>query len=210
MATDSDGAAKQAHWDEVYAERGADGVSWYQAEPALSLRLIGAAGLKAGDRVVDVGGGASALVDRLLERGLAVDVLDLSPRALDLSRARLGERAAGVRWIEADATRWDPEPAAYALWHDRAVFHFLVEPNDRAAYVERLKRGLKRGGQLVLAAFAQDGPDRCSGLPVCRYAGPAVLEALGGGFRLLQEDREEHRTPWESTQNFAYFRLIRE
>jgi SAM-dependent methyltransferase len=194
----------KAHWDKVYSDRGADGVSWYQSEPALSLRLIGEAGLKPGDRVVDVGGGASVLVDRLLERGLAVDVLDLSGRALAISRERLAARASAVRWLEQDATRWDPEPGAYALWHDRAVFHFLVDPVDRAGYLDRLKLGLRRGGHLVLAAFAPEGPEKCSGLSVERYGAQGLGAVLGPDFRLLNQAHEVHRTPWDSEQAFLY------
>lgn len=197
----------KAHWDKVYAERGADGVSWFQAEPSLSLSLLGRCALSAGDRVVDVGGGASVLVDRLLDQGLKAEVLDLSAEALKLSRARLGPRAAEVLWHLADATLWQPEAQAYRLWHDRAVFHFLTDSAQRQAYLARLRQGLKPGGWLILAAFSPDGPEKCSGLPVQRWDRDGLLNELGAGFELKGEETESHRTPWDSVQSFSYWLL---
>lgn len=198
------------HWDKVYRERGAEGVSWYQAGPKLSLALIQAAGLPAGARVLDLGGGASTLAEDLLALGLTVDVADLSQAALDLVAARHPALPAGLRLLQADATAWEPEAGRYALWHDRAVFHFLTEAADREAYVQRLRRALAPGGSLVLAAFAPDGPEKCSNLPVCRYDAEGVLAALGPGFRLLEQRDEAHRTPWDSEQKFRYYRLKKE
>lgn len=197
----------QEHWDKVYAERGADGVSWFQAEPTLSLELLEQAGLKPGAHILDIGGGASRLVDLLLVRGLRVDVLDISEEALQLSRQRLGAEAAKVAWFRADATQWEPEAAAYDLWHDRAVFHFLVTDAQRAAYVRALDRGLKVGGHLVLASFAPDGPLKCSGLDVCRYDAAGLQKVLGDGYQLLREETHQHTTPWDSAQKFRYFLL---
>lgn len=197
----------QSHWDKVYLERGEDGVSWFQAEPTLSLELIAAAGLGPGARVLDIGGGASRLVDLLLVQGLKVDVLDISEQALRLSRERLGPTAGQVAWHRADITEWEPEAAAYDLWHDRAVFHFLVTAEQRAAYVRALDRGLKPGGHVVLASFAPDGPLKCSGLDVCRYDAAGLQKALGTGYQLLREEAHEHTTPWDSAQKFRFFLL---
>lgn len=200
----------KAHWDKVYSERGAEGVSWYQAGPKLSLELIRAAALAPGARVLDMGGGASTLADDLLGLGLSVDVADLSQAALDIVAARLQPLPAGLRLLQADATAWIPDSAAYDLWHDRAVFHFLTEPGQRAAYVQRLRQGLKPSGILVLAAFAPDGPEKCSNLPVCRYDAAGLLAELGAGFQLLEERDEAHRTPWDTQQKFRYYRLKKE
>ena len=197
----------QEYWDKVYAERGEDGVSWFQAEPTLSLELLQQAGLKPGARILDIGGGASRLVDLLLVRGLKVDVLDISEQALHLSRQRLGPDADKVSWFRADATQWEPELHVYDLWHDRAVFHFLVTDADRAAYLRALDRGLKPGGHLALASFAPEGPLKCSGLDVCRYDGAGLQKVLGGGYQLLREEAHEHTTPWDSAQKFRYFLL---
>lgn len=192
------------HWDEVYARKAEDAVSWFQPRPEASLALIAATGLERHEPIVDVGGGASRLVDHLLAEGHTdVTVLDVAAAALAKSRARLGKAADGVHWIVADITRWQPE-RRYRLWHDRAVFHFLTDPADRAAYRRALEAGLAPGGQAVIASFALDGPERCSGLPVQRYS-PATLAAeLGPAFNLLEQLQEEHATPAGKPQRFQY------
>ena len=192
------------HWDEVYAQKAEDAVSWFQPRPEASLALIAAAGLKPDDPIVDIGGGTSRLVDHLLAAGHKdVTVLDVAAAALEKSRARLGKQAERVHWIVADITRWRPE-RRYRLWHDRAVFHFLTEAADRAAYRRALEAGLAPGGHAVISSFALDGPERCSGLPVQRYSPETLAAELGAGFNLLEQHQEEHRTPAGKLQRFQY------
>ena len=195
------------HWEKVYTQRSPESVSWYQAEPAASLALIERAGTTVDAPVIDVGGGASLLVDRLLDRGFTrVTVLDVSASALAHARRRLGPRAAQATWVEGDVTGFRP-PERYALWHDRAVFHFLQSPAERDAYARVLAGALAPGGQALIATFAPDGPERCSGLPVRRYDEQAILAALGAGFELLETRPETHLTPAGAEQRFRWFRL---
>lgn len=201
---------RQTHWDEIYAAKGEAEVSWFQASPEPSLGLIRQAGAAPRSAIVDVGGGASRLVDALLDSGFAdVTVLDLSAAALARAQARLGDRAAQARWVVADATGWRPE-RRYDLWHDRAAFHFLVDPADRAAYVGVLKQALTPGGQVILAAFAPDGPEKCSGLPVMRHDAASFARELGPDFALIEERAHGHSTPWGAIQRFRFaaFRRI--
>ncbi|TAJ22574.1 MAG: methyltransferase domain-containing protein [Nitrospirae bacterium] len=198
---------RQEHWDQVYRTKGPQEVSWYQHRPDLSLALIAASGIGKDGGIVDVGGGASVLVDCLLEAGYGrLAVLDLSAAALAHARARLGAHAAGIEWFEADVTTFDP-PHRFGLWHDRAVFHFLTEAEDRRKYVATLRRTLQPGGTVIIATFAQDGPPKCSGLDVVRYDEPSIIAELGAEFSLLEVRRETHMTPWESEQRFIYFRF---
>jgi len=192
------------HWDEVYALKAEDAVSWFQPRPETSLALIAAADLERHDPIVDVGGGASRLVDHLLADGHTdITVLDVAAAALEKSRARLGRAADEVHWVVADITRWWPE-RRYRLWHDRAVFHFLTQEADRAAYRRALEAGLASGGHAILASFALDGPERCSGLPVQRYSPHTLAAELGAGFNLLEQHQEEHTTPAGRVQRFQY------
>ena len=195
---------RQEHWEKVYAGKSPEAVSWYQPRPAVSLELVAAAGIRPQDPLIDVGGGASTFIDCLLDAGFgAVTVLDLSAEALAHARARLGARAQQVQWIREDVTRFRP-PAQFALWHDRAVFHFLVEAADRAAYVDRLRRSLAPDGTVVIATFALDGPEKCSGLPVMRHDEASLQRELGPEFELQEVRRESHLTPWRSEQRFQY------
>ena len=195
---------RKDHWDKVYTGKAPEAVSWYQPRPAVSLELVAAAGIRPQDPVIDVGGGASTFVDCLLDAGFsAVTVLDLSAEALAHARARLGARAELVQWIHQDVTRFRP-PTRFALWHDRAVFHFLVDAADRAAYVDSLRHGLAPGGTTIIATFAVDGPEKCSGLPVMRHDEASLQRELGPGFELLESRRETHLTPWQSEQRFQY------
>jgi len=195
---------RQEHWEKVYAGKAPETVSWYQPRPAVSLELVAAAGIRLQDPVIDVGGGASTFVDCLLDAGFsAVTVLDLSAEALASARARLGARAEQVQWLHEDVTRFHPA-TRFALWHDRAVFHFLVDAADRAAYVDSLRRSLAPDGTVIIATFALDGPDKCSGLPVLRYDEASLRRELGQGFELLEARRETHLTPWRSEQRFLY------
>lgn len=201
---------RQAHWEAVYTTKAEQEVSWFQASPAPSLHAIARTGAKPSSAVIDIGGGASRLVDHLLGQGFVdVSVLDLSAAALDAAKARLGERAASVDWIAADVTDWEP-PKAYDVWHDRAAFHFLTDANDRAAYVACLTRALKTGGHAIIATFALDGPERCSGLPVVRYDAASLAQTLGPAFRLIDTHRHEHATPWDFRQNFQFSLFRRE
>lgn len=203
MTTPSPTAAGRAeHWDATYRERGAGGVSWFQAEPAASLALIEALGVGPRTAVVDVGGGASVLVDRLAGRGFTdLTVVDVSAVALDLAGPG---RTAGttVERITADVLTWSPA-RTYGLWHDRAVFHFLTEAADRHAYLATLRRAVPVGGAVIVATFAPDGPESCSGLPVTRYA-PEELAAVLEGFDVVETRRDEHVTPWGTVQPFTF------
>jgi trans-aconitate methyltransferase len=194
----------RSHWQAVWATKAPEAVSWYQPDPATSLALVEAAGTRPDEAVVDVGGGASLLVDRLLDRGFTdLTVLDVAAAALAHGRARLGER---VAWVEADVLAWRPG-RRFGLWHDRAVFHFLLEDEDQQAYRRVLEAAVAPGGQVILATFAPDGPERCSGLPVRRNDADGLARALGPAFTLLEQRREEHRTPGGALQRFCWCRF---
>jgi SAM-dependent methyltransferase len=200
---------RRAHWDHVYATRNPDELAWHQARPALSLELIERAGMGNEARIVDLGGGASRLVDALVDDGFQrVTVLDISPEALGRVKERLGDRARLVTWVAADITRWKP-PSAFDIWHDRAVFHFLVEAEDRRAYRATLAAALPVGGQVIIGTFASDGPERCSGLPVARYEPDTLAAELGPDFRLVESTHEDHLTPSGKSQRFQFSRFER-
>lgn len=200
---------RKQHWDSVYTTKAATEVSWFQDNPALSLDLIGENSASQSAPLIDIGGGASRLVDALLVRGYSdVTVLDIAEPALAAAKARLSDQAQKVNWIVADITRWQPA-RPYALWHDRAVFHFLTDAADRAAYRRALIAGTTIGSQIIIASFAPDGPERCSGLPVMRYAPETLQTELGGDFALQDARREEHRTPGGNIQRFQYSRFRR-
>jgi SAM-dependent methyltransferase len=200
---------RQDHWQRVHGRAPPTAASWHQERPAMSLALIAATGLGRQARILDVGGGAATLVDHLLADGYgAVSVLDIAPAALDLARRRLGDKAAAVRWIVADVTAWSP-PRRYDVWHDRAVFHFLTEPADRRAYVATLARALAPNGQAIIATFALEGPERCSGLPCVRYSADTLAAELGPAWRLAESRAEDHVTPGGAIQRFLYGRFAR-
>jgi SAM-dependent methyltransferase len=195
--------SRRAHWENVYTSKSENEVSWFQESPAPSLALVAEIGATP-SAIIDIGGGASRLVDELIGSGfLDVTVLDLSAAALEAAKARLGERAGRAQWLVADATTWEPS-RTYDIWHDRAAFHFLTEERDRAAYISRLKQGLKIGGHAIIATFALDGPEKCSGLPVMRYDAARLGQTLGPGFKLLQSLGNDHATPWGSHQQFQF------
>jgi SAM-dependent methyltransferase len=200
---------RKEHWNHVYQTKAHDDVSWYQSRPATSLKLISACGVgKQGD-IIDVGGGASVLVDFLLDAGFTgLAVLDISVVALAYAKERLGARAGDVAWFEADVTGFT-SPHCFNLWHDRAVFHFLRDKPDRQKYVQTLKRTLTSDGYVIIATFAIDGPLKCSGLEVARYDASAIGAELGEEFRLLEQVDETHTTPWGTEQKFSYFRFAR-
>ena len=196
---------RRQHWDRVHAARQPTEVSWFQERPERSLRLIQHTGVRADQPIIDIGGGASRLVDHLLAAGFSdVTVLDVSATALGLARARLGESAARVTWIEADITLLQPA-RRYHVWHDRAVFHFLTDEADRRAYARALATGLDPGGFAIVATFGPEGPERCSGLPVVRYGPEALAAELG--LTLMASEAEMHRTPAGKDQQFVYCRL---
>ena len=191
----------QEYWEWVYASKGDQDLSWTQPEPLMSLSLIG--GVCPAGRVIDVGGGASLLAERLLERGYSVTVLDISKTAIDRARNRLGDRASQIQWIVADVAE-NPQLGSFDVWHDRAVFHFLTASADRAAYTALLARTVPVGGHLIIATFALDGPEKCSGLEVRRYDGQKLSSELGPRFDLLRSVPELHLTPWGGRQSFQY------
>jgi len=200
---------RKAHWEQVYTGKSPLEVSWYQKEPGLSLRLIENTGIGKGDGIIDVGGGASVLVDRLLARGYSrLAVLDISAKSLAVAQERLGGAAKNVEWHEADITGFRAGHT-FALWHDRAVFHFLTEAADREKYVATLKNTLDPDGHVILAAFAIGGPTQCSGLDIVQYDAERLLDTLGGEFGLVEELSETHITPADKPQKFSYFRLRR-
>jgi SAM-dependent methyltransferase len=196
--------SRQSHWENVYATKRENEVSWFQENPAPSLALMAEIGVVPSSAIIDIGGGASRLVDHLLEAGFHdVTVLDLSAAALETAKARLGERADKAHWLVADAATWTPS-RTYDVWHDRAAFHFLTDEQDRAGYIGRLRQALKIGGHAIIATFALDGPEKCSGLPVERYDAARLGHTLGSGFKLLRSQRNDHATPWGSHQRFQF------
>jgi SAM-dependent methyltransferase len=195
----------KTHWEQVYETKAPDAVSWYAPHLDESLRYIRRTGVALDARIVDVGGGESTLVDDLLDAGYRkLTVLDLSQRALDVCRARLGARAAHVSWVAADVLEHEFEPRSVDVWHDRAVFHFLTDSPQRAAYVGRVMRALKPGGFAIVATFGPQGPSQCSGLPVARYSSEGLHEEFGAPFRLLDHSVSVHMTPWGTEQQFVY------
>lgn len=194
----------RAHWDNAYTAKSDSQVSWYQAVPERSLALIASAAPDPSAVIIDVGGGRSRLVDALLAKDYAdITVLDVSEVALGHSRQRLGRLAEKVTWITADMTLWQPQ-RTWDVWHDRAVFHFLTDREAQDAYIAALTAATKPGAAVIMATFALNGPERCSGLPVQRYSASTLAERLGPAFRLHAEATETHPTPFGTTQEFAY------
>ncbi|MBF0268086.1 MAG: class I SAM-dependent methyltransferase [Alphaproteobacteria bacterium] len=196
---------RKQHWEKVYQTKSAETVSWFQPQAQTSLRLIQNTGAEKTASIIDVGGGASTLVDGLLDDGyLDVSVLDLSGEALSVAKKRLGKKAKRVTWIEGDITNAPLPRHRYDIWHDRAVFHFLTELKDRQAYVDQVLKSVRPGGHVIVASFAEDGPEKCSGLDVVRYSPDGLHSQFGGAFRLLGHERETHRTPAGKEQLFVY------
>jgi len=198
------GTDRGAHWENVYRTKGEREVSWFQETPSVSLELIRSAGATRQSSIVDIGGGASRLVDALVDDGhAAVTVLDLSESALAAAKTRLGAAAARVTWIVADVVKWKPVQR-YDIWHDRAAFHFLTDAAERSAYVACLREALAPGGHAIIATFALDGPERCSGLPVVRYDASHLGQVLGSAFDLVETRQHDHQTPMGGAQRFQF------
>ncbi len=195
----------KAHWEQVYSTKSENELSWYQVHAELSMKLIGEAGSPSSISVIDVGGGTSRLVDDLLaSRYRDITILDIAGTALRAAQTRLGKRAVGIRWIESSVIDAELPGAAYDVWHDRAVFHFLTAAEERQAYVAKVLHAVKPGGLVIVATFAEDGPVKCSGLPVMRYRPEELHREFGLPFELLEHQRETHLTPGGKTQSFVY------
>ena len=214
MSTDSDQQPVDCqhpdwkkHWETLYAEKDSAEVSWYQSHPQYSLSLIEDTGIGTTASIIDVGGGASTLVDHLLKAGYRnITVLDIARAAIEQAQQRLGNRSQRVTWIEDDVTRYSPGQQ-FDIWHDRAVFHFLTNENDRACYLETMRKALKPYGQVIIATFSDSGPSQCSGLDVVRYSPETLKQTLGPQLRLVETFTEEHHTPDGGLQQFVYCRF---
>ena len=195
----------KTHWEHIYQTKAPNQVSWYQEHSLQSLQFIASAGMDKSGHIIDVGGGSSALVGDLLSNGYQhITVLDISAAALEVAKQRLGARANNVTWLEADILQTKLSQHEYDLWHDRAVFHFLTESEDRRRYVNVVKEAVKPNGHVIVATFASDGPERCSGLPVTRYEPESLHDEFGNDFTLLNSIHETHHTPFGTGQKFIY------
>jgi SAM-dependent methyltransferase len=195
----------QSHWEHIYGTKAADRVSWFRPHLETSLALIERVTCDRAAHIIDVGGGEATLVDDLVRAGFTrLTVLDISRIAVDFTKARLGHLAAGIEWIVADVTKAKLPANAYDVWHDRAVFHFLTAPSQRAAYVERVARAVKPGGHVIISTFGPEGPRKCSGLDVQRYDAKSLHGEFGARFRLIDSLKELHQTPFGTTQQFLY------
>lgn len=193
------------HWERIYTTKTPDSVSWFQEHADQSLRLINNTRLGKDAAIIDVGGGASKLVDDLAAEGYTdLTVLDLSSAALAVAKQRLGKHAEDVHWMEGDITCAEFPVYRFDVWHDRAVFHFLTDPADRRAYVERVMHAVRPGAHVIIATFAEDGPDKCSGLPVMRYQPETLHAEFGDAFLLVEHEKEMHHTPSGTVQQFVY------
>ncbi len=197
--------SRQTHWDHVYQTKPADAVSWYRPHLDKSLELIRHVASDLSAAIIDVGGGESTLVDDLLAAGYRdVTVLDISATAIEVAKQRLGSNAERVTWLAADITEAELPEHRYAVWHDRAVFHFLTDAQQRAAYVRQVARAVKPGGHVIVATFGPEGPQKCSGLDVMRYDADALHDEFGTAFQLVESTTELHATPFGTTQQFVY------
>jgi len=195
----------KAHWERIYRTKAPEAVSWYRSHLETSLALIERAVDRTSASIIDVGGGESTLVDDLLARGYEnITILDISQTAIDATQKRLGSVAEQVRWLVADITQVELESSTYDVWHDRAVFHFLTEPEQRMAYIRQVVRAVKPGGHVIVSTFGPEGPTKCSGLEVVRYDAESLHDEFGARFRLEESFKELHQTPFGTTQQFLY------
>jgi len=193
------------HWNNIYSSKAVDAVSWYQTVPVISLDLISALNLEKASPIIDIGGGASNLVDHLIQARFSnLSVLDISENALALSQKRLGDAAKSVHWMASDISQAHFEQHQFKCWHDRAVFHFLTQAEDRQAYIRQLTHALDPNGFAIIATFALNGPEKCSGLEIVRYSSETLSETLGAGFELIKTISENHQTPAGNQQAFVY------
>jgi len=200
---------RKEHWEHVYSGKRSTEVSWYQQHPQHSIEMIKATGVDVSARIIDIGGGASTLVDCMLDAGYQnLTVLDIAHGAIEQAKSRLGARADKVAWLEQDITTFSPDEL-YDVWHDRAVFHFLADQLDRSSYVRIMSRALKPGAHAIIATFDLDGPEKCSGLDVVRYSPETISAVLGDNFELVETSTEAHITPHAAIQNFVYCRYKR-
>lgn len=197
-------ATRKDHWEQVFIAKDESAVSWFQADPEPGLGLIKEFNKQLSGPVIDIGAGASRLVDNLLKDGFAdITLLDISDTALGKTRQRLGELSGTVNYVVTDITKWSP-PEKYHLWHDRAVFHFLVSQSEQAAYINALVQATIPGSIVVMGTFALDGPEKCSGLPVQQYSAQSLAKRLGSGFKLLKSVNHTHLTPAQRQQKFIF------
>ena len=195
----------KTHWEQIYEKKGPTRGSWYQEHAQFSLQYIRNTGIQISEHIIDVGGGASTLVDDLIADGFQqISILDISGTALQLARQRLGTKANHVNWIEADITQAELPYQSYDVWHDRAVFHFLTQATDRQRYIDTARYAVRQGGHVIVATFAPDGPEQCSGLEVVRYHPEGLHDEFGDGFDLVDSTRETHHTPFGTEQKFIY------
>jgi 2-polyprenyl-3-methyl-5-hydroxy-6-metoxy-1,4-benzoquinol methylase len=195
----------RTHWEKIYTTKAPDQVSWYRAHLETSIALIERSVRDRAASIIDVGGGESTLVDDLLARGFqSVTVLDVSQVAIEATKKRLGQVADRVHWLAADITKVELHPAAYDAWHDRAVFHFLTVPEQRASYVRQVVRSVRSGGHVIVSTFGPEGPTKCSGLDIVRYDAESLHDEFGTRFRLVESSKELHETPFGTTQQFLY------
>lgn len=210
-STETDFMESKTHWDQVYSSKAVESVSWFQTHAADSLRFLQKMGVDLTATIIDVGGGASTLVDGLLQQGYCnVTVLDIAEQALSASKIRLGARADEVKWLVCDITKAELPAQSMDVWHDRAVFHFLTAENDRKAYIKNMLHALKPNGHAIIATFAEDGPVKCSGLEIVRYSASALQAELGQPFTLITSEKVLHHTPGCNEQrfNYCYFRVL--
>ena len=192
------------HWERIYQEKGPNQVSWFKASLDISLELISLSGIDKNKKIIDVGGGASVFVDKLIEKKFTdLTVLDISANAIQYAKERLKEKANKVKWVESDIAQFQP-PELYDLWHDWAVFHFFIDPADRKKYIKVLDKAVKPNGFVIIASFALEGPLKCSGLNVERYDAEKLSKELGTHFTLIKNVGQTHLTPWHSEQKFSY------
>lgn len=195
----------QKHWDAVYSSKSPEAVSWYAPRLEMSLDMVKQLGLPPESRIIDVGGGTATFAQDLIALGFdRPTVLDISQAAVDVARDRMGEAADRVDWIVGDVTQVALPAGRFDLWHDRAVFHFLTEGDDRRRYVETVLRAVKPGGHVIVATFGPHGPEKCSGLDVVRYSADGLRSEFGAAFEKLSSTMESHQTPWGSEQEFLY------
>ncbi|MDE3270847.1 class I SAM-dependent methyltransferase [Pseudoalteromonas sp. G4] len=201
---------KKSHWETVYTTKASNAVSWFQPHAVTSLKLLNRLNCEKSAAIIDVGGGASTLVDDLLLNGHTnVSVLDLSGAALETSKKRIGENSANVKWIEADITEVTLPKQQFDVWHDRAVFHFLTTPEERSAYMKNVMHAVRPHGHIIIATFAEDGPEKCSGLPIVRYSAESLHGEFGEHFELKEQLLETHKTPLGTTQQFVFCHFVK-